>query len=605
MSAALDGNVEHDVGAYAAWTFRAPAGTQLVGFRAQRTSLPGPDRPYGSPAAVFKTETEFLEQCSVYYGCSSLSGPLVRSLDGVPALIFGVECGGAPGSRCSTGGTQIGVQRMSMSVSDERAPLFVTPPSGTLVGANTSRIRSLNYSATDEGGGIYRHRLLVDGAQVASGTVDDNSGKCVRYSVGGGFAHRVPCKLSASGSLSFDTSRVSDGAHEVTLEVYDATDSNKVVHGPWSINVDNVAPAVGEVVVTGTAREGEILRCSATVSGQQARTTYQWVRTASDGSAAADIVGAEAATYTLTAQDIGKKVLCRVSGADAGGSSSSTSGITSGPFANGATVSPKPVVAATDGNGGAGGGTTGGGGTSTAGGSGGSQAADGASGSSASVTTGLAAAVAAAASAVAPCTTARVEMPAAATRLNRSYNRSSVALKGRLVGTAGEPKVGRVLDVMQVVSRAGTTTRTNVGSARTGADGSFRATAPAGPSRAIQLVDPACGSVGPIITQRVRGAVQAKTTTKRIRNRQKARFSGRVLGGFVGRGIPVELQVRVGRQWRDVKHTITNARGAYKLDYRFTRTYIRYTYKFRVVTRAGGGWPYMPGVSRTVKVRVN
>ncbi len=78
-----------------------------------------------------------------------------------------------------------------------------------------------------------------------------------------------------------------------------------------------------------------------------------------------------------------------------------------------------------------------------------------------------------------------------------------------------------------------------------------------------------------------------------------------MLGGYVGRGIGLELQVRVGRRWRDVKHTTTNSRGEFKVGYRFTRTYVRYTYQFRIVTRAGGVWPYMPAKSRVVKIRVN
>jgi hypothetical protein len=108
-----------------------------------------------------------------------------------------------------------------------------------------------------------------------------------------------------------------------------------------------------------------------------------------------------------------------------------------------------------------------------------------------------------------------------------------------------------------------------------------------------------------VLTERVRGALQARTTTRRIKNRQTARIRGRVLGGYVGRGIPLELQVKVGRQWRDVKHTMTNSRGEFRVGYRFMRTYVRYTYSFRVVSRAGSAWPYMPAKSSVVRVRVN
>ncbi|MDQ3630841.1 MAG: hypothetical protein M3417_06130, partial [Actinomycetota bacterium] len=66
-----------------------------------------------------------------------------------------------------------------------------------------------------------------------------------------------------------------------------------------------------------------------------------------------------------------------------------------------------------------------------------------------------------------------------------------------------------------------------------------------------------------------------------------------------------ELQVKVGSSWKDVKAVTTNSRGEYRVSYRFMRTYVRYTYRFRIVTRAGSAWPYMAAKSRQVKVRVN
>ena len=78
-----------------------------------------------------------------------------------------------------------------------------------------------------------------------------------------------------------------------------------------------------------------------------------------------------------------------------------------------------------------------------------------------------------------------------------------------------------------------------------------------------------------------------------------------MLGGHLGRGLPLELQVKVGRSWRDVKAMTSNARGEYRVSYRFLRTYVRYTYKFRVVSRGGSAWPYMAARSPVVRVRVN
>lgn len=192
-----------------------------------------------------------------------------------------------------------------------------------------------------------------------------------------------------------------------------------------------------------------------------------------------------------------------------------------------------------------------------------------------------------------------------ASSLRRSYKRSAVKLSGRLRGSDGNAKGGQLLDIVQIVARSGGTQRKTIGTVRTKANGRFKRTARSGPSRALQLVVPDCGAVGRIISERVRGEVRASTTTTSIRNGQTARIRGRVRGGYVGRGMPVELQVKVGRKWRDVKHAMTNSRGEFRVGYRFRRTFVRYTYSFRVVTRAGDAWPYMPATSRVVKVRVN
>ncbi len=95
---------------------------------------------------------------------------------------------------------------------------------------------------------------------------------------------------------------------------------------PLKIAVRGVAlpvlNAMGTVSVTGTAGVGEEL--TATVSGvadpdglTNAANRYQWVRVDADGTSnAVDISGATSATYTVTADDIGKRVRVRVSFSD-------------------------------------------------------------------------------------------------------------------------------------------------------------------------------------------------------------------------------------------------------------------------------------------------
>ena len=466
-----------------------------------------------------------------------------------------------------------------MVIRDDSSPTFSSQPSGPLTSATaTTRVRSLTYGAVDIGGGVFSQRLVVDGVQLTGGLVDANGGRCERYSIGDGFASPVPCRTSASGELSFDTASLSDGLHAIELRVTDATDINTLSKS-WTITVDNLPPVIDEVTLSGSAREGDVLRCSAAVNGQAAAATYRWLRAAPDGSGEVVVPGATAAEYTVTAADVGRKLLCRVTATDSGGTTTKTSSWSSGPFAGDTVVATRSGGATTDGSGAAGGN----GGAGGAGGRGPSELP-----------------------ALAACTRRTVTMVGAPTQLTRSYRGSGVSLGGRLTDVAtGRPVGGAGLAVMQTITRAGVSRRTTAITGRTNSDGVFRVAVPRGPTRKLQLVDTGCGAVGTTITERVRGGLQARTTTRRVRNRQLARFSGRVLGGHLGRGLPLELQVKVGRSWRDVKAMTSNARGEYRVSYRFLRTYVRYTYKFRVVSRGGSAWPYMAARSPVVRVRVN
>ncbi len=610
LDASLEPTLEHAYDDVALWSFASPPGTSLLRLSAARSARAGSDRAYGSPEAFIRADADYIERCAAPYGCTSLNGAVDTPLSGQGRIDFGVVCGGGPGGRCPADLTYLSLKRLRIVLRDNNAPTLAGTPNGSLTSSTSiARVRTVNYSASDVGGGIYRQRLLADGREVASGPVDGNEGRCVRYPVGNGFSSPVPCRTTASGSLTYDTAGLPDGAHELELQVFDATDENKAVSS-WGVQVDNAPPSVGEVNVDGVARDGGSLRCSAAVAGQSARIAYQWSRSNADGSDVKEIAGATDATYALVPADVGKKLLCKLTATDGGGSAARTSSLTAGPFAGGGLVAAKdPATPATQ---------TGtsppasqndtappAGRTDTAPPSG--QAAvvpattqPGASGSSGAPQS------AASLSPLPACTGTTVSMSGTAARFTRSYRRSGFGLSGRLIATSGGSAVGdAMLDVMQTVTRAGASQRTKIGSVKTAPDGSFEAKVPPGPTRIVQLVDPRCGSVGAAKSQRVRGAVQAKTTTRRVRNRQAARFRGRVLGGYVGRGLPLELQVRVGSSWKDVKAVTTNSRGEYRVSYRFMRTYVRYTYRFRIVTRAGSAWPYMAARSRQVKVRVN
>lgn len=564
LSASWASDVPHAVGDYARWAFSAPDGTIIRSFSGRRISRTNPRTDSATPITFIKADDAFYEECGTSFPCSAQDGEFAFAVESAREVSFGVSCVHFSAGTCPAGETSIAASRLRVALEDLSSPRFDAEPTGSLTSpSNTERVRSVAYSASDVGGGLYRQRLLSDGVEVASAAIDENGGRCVRYPVEGGFTSPVPCKTSATSGMSLDTASLVDGEHEITLQVLDATNENKAA-ASWKIVVDNVVPVIGGVVVDGVAVEGQVLRCGATVAGQGTRLSYQWLRANPDGSGAVEIPGATSTSYLVGSQDVGRRLLCRVTATDGGGTSSSTSAFDSG--------SPASAVVASK---------------------------DRAAG-------GLAGIAAPPLAPLPVCTTARVTLGNVVREQRRDYRRSGMTLVGRLTSTGDGRGLGGVtLDIMQTVTRAGSSRRTKVASTKTTVAGSFSVRVPAGPTRVLELSDPTCGTVGPQVVQRVRGAISARTTTPRVRNRQTARIRGRVLGGYVGKGLPLELQVKVGRKWRDVKAVTTNARGEFRVGYRFLRTFVRYTYRFRVVSRGGTAWPYLRASSAQIKVRVN
>jgi hypothetical protein len=123
----------------------------------------------------------------------------------------------------------------AITLEDDYSPQFAGPPSGPLVtpGAVLSGVVPVTIGATDRGGGVYQALVEVDGQVIQSQVLDPNGGLCQQP-----FVVSVPCKLSASGTVSVDTRALSDGYHNVTLLVTDAA-GNAAAYGPFTIQTDN------------------------------------------------------------------------------------------------------------------------------------------------------------------------------------------------------------------------------------------------------------------------------------------------------------------------------------------------------------------------------
>ncbi|MTD47450.1 hypothetical protein GKE82_24925 [Conexibacter sp. W3-3-2] len=309
-----------------------------------RAGRPHPNGFGDSSGFVLKNGSTVLEDCVQLYACGSRSGPANYGLGGASSVTFGVQCTGANG--CPADTVSASMRGMRLQINDGLAPA-ISGFSGSLTStATTIRTRQLAFSATDQGGGVFRRRLVIDDVPQALATVDGNGGACATP-----FTQKVPCKLSASETFSFDTATLTDGTHDISLRVTDATDTNQAQTAAWTIKVDNVAPSFGTPTVSGSsAQVGTELTCSpGAIDGQSPTVSYQWLRANADGSGQQEIPGATSAKYTPAAADQSKKLLCRVTATDGGGSTTKTSTTTSGPFDNGATVQPAPTEPAPSG----------------------------------------------------------------------------------------------------------------------------------------------------------------------------------------------------------------------------------------------------------------
>ncbi len=145
-----------------------------------------------------------------------------------------------------TGNAVLSLFAARIELRDDHAPALGSVSGSLLAAGALKGTRPLSYAATDRGGGVYREQLVVDGVARSDRLL------------GCSFALVVPCPLSSSGTVALDTTRLSDGEHDVELVVSDATLANHVRHGPVRITVDNVPPPLATSLpqIYGTPREG-------------------------------------------------------------------------------------------------------------------------------------------------------------------------------------------------------------------------------------------------------------------------------------------------------------------------------------------------------------
>ena len=236
-------------------TFTAPSGSKIAGYVLYRS--------VAMPAGNYRFR--HWEDAAVIDACDNCGrGDATRPLSEANAVVrgglslntvaFSLECLNAdPAAPCGDGATAA-VHRAAFLLTDDTIPEFVAT-SGTLLDDTRSHSGTISasFSAKDTGSGVHQAIVEVDGTEAARQVVDANDGRCAEP-----FTSLKPCRPSASGSISLDTTRFANGRHDVKLIVTDATGENVAAVGPKLITIDNGNGGRGAPNGTGATEQAKI-----------------------------------------------------------------------------------------------------------------------------------------------------------------------------------------------------------------------------------------------------------------------------------------------------------------------------------------------------------
>jgi hypothetical protein len=186
-------------------------------------------------------------------------------------------------------------------------------------------------------------------------------------------------------------------------------------------------------------------------------------------------------------------------------------------------------------------------------------------------------------------------------------------LSGRLLDADGAGLAGRRLRVVTRPSR-GALSRRRAFSTETGPHGGFRLPLPAGPSRRVTVSFPGApgleGARRPALSLRVRGGIDLHLAPAILRTGESVRLWGRVRTRGAplprrGKLVAVQYFESAARRWRPVLVTRSDHAGRFRARYRFRYITGSARIRLRAVALAEERWPYAPGASRPLIVRVS
>jgi len=185
-------------------------------------------------------------------------------------------------------------------------------------------------------------------------------------------------------------------------------------------------------------------------------------------------------------------------------------------------------------------------------------------------------------------------------------------LSGRLTRADGAGLAERELRVVSHPSH-GALVPIGVQTVRTGEEGGFELRLPPGPSRRVTVTFTGDGGLEPArrpgLELRVRSGVSLRGAPEALQTGEVVRLSGRVKSAGApiprrGKLVAIQYLEQATHRWRPVLVTRSDHHGRYRAHYRFRYVTGSAAIRLRATALAEERWPYAPGFSPPVTVRV-
>ncbi len=595
----------YGVNTYSALQYQAPANVSLLGGTLWRTLATDSANTYGLLAV-----NQHAGNPADVYGLPRgdqgdwFVGGMNRGVPGSPfASAVGVQHVGdqfsvtmacrANATTCDLNGVHsiYRIHAAKLGLRDSADPQ-VSASSGTLLSDTTMRgDESVTLSATDVGSGLYRVRVLVDGALRLTRPVALNNGRCSDLNPANSDDHEfdshVPCKLSASGTYTFDTTALADGTHTLTVQVEDAggntnTLSSRTVAISNHPPVNTVAPGWQDETVAGQPKPGmTLVALEGKWSGPDLGYAWAWKSCAADGSGCAMIPGSSSDRHIVTAGDVGRRLVAEQTASNPSDSLTRATAL-SGMVVSGVSGIVSPVLKPQPG-------------------------AVAGSGLAHTFNGELAGVGGEGASACAGEQASLVVHGAKRGQLTLRYGQRRTVRVVLACASNGKRIRNATLEMVSRVGKMAPVALTR----ETDRDGVATITVGPGPSRALTFgyrmyADDANPRAQATLAVKVIAGAAIKASKKSVRNGKPVVLAGKLAGGYVPRrGVNLLVQWKDGKTWRPFGQVKTDRAGRYRYAYRFTRTTRAVRYQLRVAVANGQvDYPFAPGASKAVKVTV-